>query len=288
MTLFHFDFGVIEPRMATTPSAIVLAGNGVNCEMETAFACKSAGFSRVDVVTVWELLDGEARLDPYHLLVLPGGFMDGDDLGSAKAQANRLLYSKVKKTGNAVIEQFLEFIRSAKLILGICNGFQLMVKLGLLPGFDDIYTTQQVTLAHNDSGRFEDRWVWLKANAASACIFTKGIERVYLPVRHGEGKFVAANKEVLNRLKSANQVAFTYIDPATSTPTLSYPDNPNGSQHAVAGICDPTGRVFGLMPHPEGYLDRTNHPRWTREDLPEEGMGLKLFVNACEYVKKNL
>jgi phosphoribosylformylglycinamidine synthase len=272
--------------MPDKPSAIVLAGNGTNCEIESAHACRLGGFKRVDIVTLWEILDGEASLDTYDFCVLPGGFLDGDDLGSAKAQANRLLHSKVGPTNEQVIEQFLRFIAAGKLMLGICNGFQLMVKLGLLPGFDDNYTGQVVTLTHNDSGRFEDRWVWLNTNAQSPCVFTKGIDSIYLPVRHGEGKFVANDKSILTRLKDSNQVVFCYMDPTSGSPTISYPDNPNGSMHAIAGICDTTGRVFGLMPHPEAYLHRTNHPRWTREELPEDGMGLKLFVNACKYLTK--
>lgn len=274
--------------MAKKASAIVLAGNGVNCEMETAHACKLGGFDTVDIVNVWELLEGEVSLEPYDLLALPGGFLDGDDLGSARAQANRLKKSRVTRTNEPIIDQFTTHIKKGKLVIGICNGFQLMVKLGLLPGFDSDYTTQQVTLTHNDSGRFEDRWVWLKANEKSPCVFTRGVNRVYYPIRHGEGKFVTLNKDVLNRLKENNQVVFNYVDALSDTPTVTYPENPNGSQFAIAGICDPTGRVFGLMPHPEAYLHRTNHPRWTREELPEEGMGLRLFKNACHYVTENL
>jgi phosphoribosylformylglycinamidine synthase len=273
--------------MGTNCSAIVLAGNGTNCERETAQACRLGGFEKVDIVTIWELLDGEANLEHYHFLALPGGFLDGDDLGSAKAQANRILYSKVRRTGEPLIHQFLKFIHDGKLILGICNGFQLMVKLGLLPGFEGNYTRQLVTLTHNDSGKFEDRWVWLKANTASPCVFTRGVDASYFPVRHGEGKFIALDKEILNQLKERNQVVYQYMDPTTGTPTINYPDNPNGAQFAVAGICDPSGRIFGLMPHPEAYLHRTNHPRWTREELPEDGEGLKIFANACAFAKAN-
>jgi len=280
--------GEMQELMPDTPSAIVLAGNGVNCEMETAHACRLAGFSPVDIVTVWELIDGEASLDRYDFLCLPGGFLDGDDLGSAKAQANRLLHSTVRTSNEPLVRQFIRFIEAGKLVLGICNGFQLMVKLGLLPGIDGDYTRQLVTLTHNDSGRFEDRWVWLRANHQSPCVFTKGIDTAYLPVRHGEGKFVAGNKEVLNAMKEGNQIVFYYMDPSSGAPTISYPDNPNGSQHAIAGICDATGRLFGLMPHPEAYLHRTNHPRWTREELPDEGMGLCLFANAFEFIKHAL
>jgi phosphoribosylformylglycinamidine synthase len=271
--------------MSGNPSVIVLAGNGTNCENESAAACKAGGFTKIDIVTVWEILAGEATLDQYDFCVMPGGFLDGDDLGSARAQANRLKHSRAAVSNEPVIEQILRFIDSGKLLLGICNGFQLMVKLGLLPGFDGKYTEQSVTLSHNDSGRFEDRWVWLKANPQSPCIFTKGIDTVYYPVRHGEGKFTAKEKSVLERLRQENLVVFNYMDPSTGSSTISYPDNPNGSMHAIAGICDPTGRVFGLMPHPEAYLHRTNHPRWTREELPEEGMGVKIFSNAYDYLK---
>lgn len=274
--------------MSKYASAIVLAGNGTNCEIETAHACSISGFANVDIVTIWELIAGEKTLNDYDFMCLPGGFLDGDDLGSAKAQANRLLHSTVKKTGLPLFEQFLSFIDDGKLVLGICNGFQLMVKLGLLPAFDQKYSSQEMTLTFNDSGRFEDRWVWLKANPNAPCIFTKGVDTLYLPVRHGEGKFVAKNSAALERLRADNQVVLAYVDPETRKPTTKYPENPNGSQLAIAGICDPTGRLFGLMPHPEAYLHKTNHPRWTRENLPEEGMGCIIFKNACTYIQKNI
>ena len=265
-------------------SAIVLAGNGTNCEMETAQACRMAGFPKVDIVTVWELVSGDASLDVYDFFCLPGGFLDGDDLGSAKAQANRFLHTVVAKSGQPLFKQVITFIQNGKLILGICNGFQLMVKLGLLPALDGNFT-QQVTLTNNDSGRFEDRWVWLKANAASPCIFTKGIDQLYLPVRHGEGKFVARDKEVIESLKSNNQIVFTYVEAGSpQVPSMKYPDNPNGSQLSIAAVCDPSGRLFGMMPHPEAFLHKTNHPRWTREQMPDEGMGPRLFKNAYEYI----
>jgi phosphoribosylformylglycinamidine synthase len=254
--------------------------------METAHACRLGGFGTVDIVTIWELVSGDTSLDPYDFLCLPGGFLDGDDLGSAKAQANRLLHTVVKKTGKPLFEQFSTFIGNGRLILGICNGFQLMVKLGLLPSLGGA-STQQVTLTNNDSGRFEDRWVWLKANPASPCVFTQGVDTVYLPVRHGEGKFVARDREVLGALRAHNQVVFSYVDPETQAPTMKYPDNPNGSQLSIAGICNATGRLFGLMPHPEAFTHRTNHPRWSRENLPDEGMGPQLFRNARDYIAKN-
>ena len=267
--------------------SIVLSGNGVNCEMEMAHACRLAGSDEVDICHISELIYGEKKLNDYHFLNLPGGFLDGDDLGSAKANANRLRYITVKKTGETIFEQILNFIHEGKLILGVCNGFQLMVKLGLLPGFDGDYQTQQVTLTFNDSGRFESRWVYLRVEKHTPCIFTRGIEKLYLPVRHGEGKFYPANTAVLKRLRQRHHVVLQYATPGF-TPTHEYPLNPNGAVDAIAGICDETGRLFGLMPHPEAYLHYTNHPRWTREKLPEEGMGLAVFRNAVEYIRKNL
>jgi phosphoribosylformylglycinamidine synthase len=265
--------------------AIVITGNGTNCEMETAHACRLAGFDTIDIVHISELLTGTKRLDDYDFLNLPGGFLDGDDLGSAKAGANRLLHARVSGNGERLFDQLLRFIAAGKLIIGICNGFQLLVKLGVLPGLDGIYDRQQVTLTFNDSGRFEDRWVYLRGNEKSPCVFTRGIAGIYLPVRHGEGKFMTDNAVILDTIKAKNLIALQYSDATYSGATMDYPANPNGSTDAIAGICNETGRIFGLMPHPEAYLHRTNHPRWTREELPEEGMGLALFKNAAAFLK---
>jgi phosphoribosylformylglycinamidine synthase len=253
--------------------------------METAHACRLAGFDTVDIVHISDLLTGCKRLDDYHFLNLPGGFLDGDDLGSAKAGANRLLHARVSENGERLYDQFQRFIQSGKLIIGICNGFQLLVKLGVLPGLNGIYDRQTVTLTFNDSGRFEDRWVYLRGNAASPCVFTRSIAGIYLPVRHGEGKFMTRNETIMEEIKSKDLIALQYSDPAYERETMDYPANPNGSALGIAGICDETGRIFGLMPHPEAYLHRTNHPRWTREELPEEGMGLSLFRNAATFLR---
>lgn len=271
--------------MAKQVRAMVITGYGTNCEVEMAHACRLAGADGVDIVHTSELIYGEKSLDDYDFLNLPGGFLDGDDLGSAKAGAHRIRHARVKTTGEFLFDQFRRFITAGKLILGVCNGFQLMVKLGLLPGFDGDYTTQSCTLTFNDSGRFEDRWVYLKVNPASPCIFTRGIDGLYLPVRHGEGKFIPGGEDTRRRLHEENHIVVQYSDPTYTAATMDYPENPNGSVDAVAGICDPTGRLFGLMPHPEAYLHRTNHPRWTRETLPEEGMGLILFKNAVAYLR---
>ena len=269
--------------------AIVITGNGTNCEMEAAQACRLGGFDEVAIAHISDLLSGETKLDDFHFLNLTGGFLDGDDLGSAKAQANRLKHAVVAGEGTHLVDQFRRFIADGKLILGVCNGFQLMVKMGLLPGFNGDYFTQSVTLTFNDCGRFQDRWVYLKNNPSSPAIFTKGIGKgIYLPMRHGEGKLVAESPAVLERLENANLAVFKYSTPDYSQPTMEFPLNPNGSDHAIAGLCDETGRLMGLMPHPEAYLHRINHPRWTREELPEEGAGVILFRNAAEYVKSSL
>jgi phosphoribosylformylglycinamidine synthase len=159
-----------------------------------------------------------------------------------------------------------------------------MIKLGLLPSLEGNYTGQSATLTYNDSGRFEDRWVYLKANAKSPCVYTRGIDISYLPVRHGEGKFIPQNTSILRQIEAKNICAFQYCG-SDGQPAMDYPANPNGSINSIAGICDESGRLFGLMPHPEAYLYRVNHPRWTREKLPEEGHGLLIFRNAVNFIR---
>jgi phosphoribosylformylglycinamidine (FGAM) synthase-like amidotransferase family enzyme len=269
--------------------SIVVTGYGTNCEMEMAHGCRLGGAEIVDIVHMSELLNGKRQLDDYHFLNLPGGFLDGDDLGSAKAAANRIRYASVAGSGERFYDQILRFIQAGKLILGVCNGFQLMVKLGLLPNLEGKKEPEQeATLTSNDSGRFEDRWVYLKVNPRSRCIFTKGLKGVYLPVRHGEGKFIPRDEKVQKELKEKELITLQYSDEAFKEPCMDYPCNPNGATEAIAGICDPTGRLMGMMPHPEAYLHRTNHPRWTRQELPEEGMGVAFFKNAVDYIRNHL
>ena len=254
------------------PRVLVLLAAGINCDRETAFAFEQAG-AVAERVHINDLVLGLKTLREYQILVLPGGFSFGDDIASGKVLANKLKY----KLGEGIEE----FRSQGKLILGICNGFQVLVKLGLLPGLGGDYQTQKVTVTFNDSGRFEDRWVYLKVNKKSSCIYTRGLEKLlYLPVRHGEGKFVAEEK-LLKSLEQKGQTVARYVDERGNFG--DYPINPNGSMDHVAGICDEAGLIFGLMPHPEGYIRRTQHPRWTREKLPEEGDGLAIFRNAVEY-----
>jgi len=270
--------------MANKVKAIILTGNGTNCEMEMAHACKLAGADRYDIVHISQILYGEKRLADYNFLNLPGGFLDGDDLGSAKAGANRFLHAPIADASEMLIEELLKFIHAGGLILGVCNGFQLMVKLGLLPALGGNYTQQSTTLTFNDSGRFEDRWVYLKANDQSPCVFSRGLDVVYYPVRHGEGKFIPESLALLEEIEKKNLVVLRYATPEGKL-TMEYPQNPNGSALAIAGLCNESGRLFGLMPHPEAFLHRTNHPRWTREALPEEGQGLAIFKNAVKFIK---
>ena len=251
-----------------------------------AYACRLGTVDDVEIVHISSLLEGEKHLEEYDILCLPGGFLDGDDMGAAKASANRFRYRKIKGKGTVLLDEIIRFVSEGHLVFGVCNGFQLLVKLGLLPGNEGGKKLQQtVTLTHNDSGKFEDRWVSLKINAASPCVFTKGMTRAYLPIRHGEGKFYPASPAVLDEIKRSHLDVMAYIDPVSEDTTATYPFNPNGSVDAIAALCDPTGRVFGMMPHPEAFLHRTNHPRWTREVLPEEGQGVLFFRNAVDYLR---
>jgi phosphoribosylformylglycinamidine synthase len=269
--------------------AVVISGNGTNCEREVANACRLAGADIVDIVHVAELISGRVRLDDYHFLNLAGGFLDGDDLGSAKAGANRLAHAAIKDSQETLSDQLQRFIADGKLVMGVCNGFQLMTKMGLLPALRGDYRRQTATLTFNDGGRFEDRWCYLKVDRESPCVFTRGIDGLYLPVRHGEGKFIVENHHVLQEMEDKHLAVVKYSDATYRTAVIDYPLNPNGSVASIAGICDESGRLFGLMPHPEAYVHRTHHPRWTREpDLKEEGMGLWLYNNAIKYIREKL
>jgi phosphoribosylformylglycinamidine synthase I len=260
------------------PKVIVLRTAGTNCDYETVYGFQIAG-GDVDLIHINQLIRKEKELSAYQILALPGGFSYGDDIAAGKILANELKYR--------LREPIEQFVADGKLIIGICNGFQVMVKAGLLPGFNGISQTQEATLYTNDSGKFEARWVYLKHIDNGKCVFTRNIKEViYLPVAHGEGKFTTINEKVLDDLEANDQVVFKYVDRENNFD--GYPWNPNGSDRHIAGICDITGRIFGLMPHPERHLSKYNHPRWTRENLDEEGDGVKIFRNAVEYVQQEL
>jgi phosphoribosylformylglycinamidine synthase I len=248
---------------------LILRAPGTNCDMETAFAFERAG-AQVDLVHVDELIHRQKSLSNYQIMVIPGGFTYGDDISVGKILANELKL----KLGNEV----QKFVDDGRLILGICNGFQVLAKAGMLPEPKGD-KSQSLTLASNDSGKFECRWVYLRANKTSPCIFTRGIDLMYLPVAHGGGKVVIES----GTLEELN-VALYYAD-ETGDIQAGYPHNPNGSVNNIAGICDTTGRIFALMPHPERFIRWTQHPRWTREPRRDYGDGFPVFLNAVEWAK---
>ena len=248
---------------------VVLRAPGTNCDAEAVFAFQQAG-AEVTSVHVNRLIRREQRLSDYQIMVIPGGFTYGDDIAAGKVLANELRL----KLG----EDIIRFIETGGLILGICNGFQVLVKAGILPE-PSAEGSPRLTLTANDSGRFECRWVHLAVNKQSPCVFTEGIDRLYLPVAHGEGK-VVADPGVLPELN----VALYYTDEHGSS-EAGYPHNPNGSVNNIAGICDSSGRVFALMPHPERHIRGTQHPQWTRQGAKEYGDGFQIFLNAVRWAK---
>ena len=282
---------------------LILSGYGTNCERETQFACERAGAAvragAVEVRHISEIYEGGIPLKEYSFLVMIGGFMDGDDLGGGRACANRFRYRRLpgRVGGGTFLERLQEFIADGRLVLGICNGFQVLVKLGILPGsgrLDEPYrpvhidATQTVSLTSNARGRFEDRWIHLRIDPASPCIYTKGLEHLDLPVRHGEGRIVGHSEADLAKLVEGHLTPMRY-SLEDGTPTVEYPANPNGSAFGIASLCNASGTVMGLMPHPEGFNHYTNHPQWTRKAFPpdpenEDGDGLALFRNAYAYL----
>jgi phosphoribosylformylglycinamidine synthase len=274
-------------RIRSSPKALVLTGFGLNCDWETTHALELAG-AEARRVHINQLLLGEkigeiASLDDYQIFAFIGGFSWGDDHGAGVIFASKLLYN--------IGEEILRFIEKGNLVIGICNGFQAMVNLGLLPGFDGDYRSRKVALIGNDCGNFRDQWVHLKVETSSPCVFTRGLKNLELPVRHGEGKFYA-EESVIKNLEENHQVVVRYGDSEGKSADGRFPENPNGSLKDIAGICDSTGRVFGIMPHPEAFNHWTNHPDWTRlkehyrrrgEPYPQEGFGIKIFRNAVEY-----
>ena len=262
-----------------TPRVLILRAPGSNCDQETAFAFQTAG-ARPEVVHLNRLLEKPALAADYQILGIPGGFSYGDDISAGRIFGNQIRHH--------LFDTLQEFRAAGKLILGVCNGFQILIKSGIL--LPDRADEPQATLTLNDSGKFEDRWVWLRT-ASSKCVFLQGIESMYLPIAHAEGKFIARDAGTLDALNAAGQLALRYDQSRdgssadvslTSDGLLPYPLNPNGAQRNVAGLCDDTGRVFGLMPHPERHIDPTHHPRWTREPR-DRGDGLAVFENAVKF-----
>lgn len=257
-----------------TPKALVLRAAGTNCDRETQFALAQAGF-QAERVHVFRLMENPAAMKDYQFLVIPGGFSYGDDVAGGKILANQMIHH--------LAEALNEFVAAGKLVLGICNGFQAMIKAGLLPWakVDGATANHDATLTWNDSGRFEDRWVHLRADS-DKCVFLPAGTIVALPIAHGEGKFIPQDQKVLDTLRANGQIAVRYVD-AAGRPG-PYPINPNGSVDDIAGLCDPTGRVMGLMPHPERFVDVTQHPQWTRGKVTRAD-GAIFFRRAFEALR---
>jgi len=257
----------------TTPRVLILRSPGTNCNDETAHAFSLAG-GEPEQVHIHSLLQSPQRLDDFQIFCLPGGFSYGDDIAAGRVLGNQVRLQ--------LAEACRKFRDDGKLVLGICNGFQVLLKTGLLDVEDDGGPT--ATLTRNDCGRYEARWVRLAASPGD-CVFLSGLDALELPIAHAEGKFVARDATALNQLEQAGQLVLRYtsFNPGGATNgRVAYPENPNGSQDNIAGISDKTGRVLGLMPHPERFVDATQHPQWTRREISRPD-GLPLFENAVRY-----
>lgn len=276
--------------MSSDVKILVLTGYGLNCDIETAHAFFLAG-AAARRVHINALLSKTVSLDDFHIMAFVGGFSWGDDHGAGVIQAHRMK--------SRIGEDLFRFVDRGGLIIGICNGFQTLVNMGLLPGITAGETghDRSVALIANDCGNFRDDWVRLSVDPASPCVFTRGMTLLELPIRHGEGKFYC-DKPALKTLGSGNQLVLRYADKTGNPANGRFPENPNGSIDDVAGICDPTGRVFGLMPHPEAYVHFTSHPDWTRRKVlarraghpfPDASVtdGLRLIQNGVEYVRQS-
>lgn len=266
---------------------LVLTGFGINCEEETAAAYQLAG-AEAAIIHFNQVLVNGYSIHQYDILHFPGGFSFGDDLSSGKVMANKIRYKKLPN-GKTLLEEIKTFLTEGKFVMGICNGFQMLVRLGLLPN-TNLAFEQQSTLTHNDSAKYEDRWVYCKVNPYSESPFLKDIDVIPLPVRHGEGKLVFGNDTMrqIVKTKALNCLSYCLED---GSPVEGYPANPNGSELDCAGLCDPTAQVFGLMPHPEAFLSLYNHPNWGQlkrknPAISEAGAGLKIFKNIVQHIAK--
>lgn len=258
-------------------NALVLRAPGTNCDQETARAWQMAG-ANPEIWHFHQLIDSPQSLEKFQILTFPGGFSYGDDLG-----AGRVWSARIHQHLNETLRTFVD---RGGLILGICNGFQVLVATGLLPDGARADMKPTASLTYNTSGQFESRWVDMSVSSSKS-VFLTGIEKISMPSAHGEGRFMTATHNELDTLQANGQVVLQYVDQSTGKPTECYPLNPNGSPRGVAGVCDPTGRILGLMPHPERFVSPLHHPNWTRfpkDQLPPAD-GLKLFQNAVNCLK---
>ena len=265
-----------------TPKTLIIRTAGTNCDRELAHAFEVAGATAV-TIHLNRLMDEPYLLEEVDLIGLPGGFSYGDDIAAGRIFANQIRHRLFGPLCRAV--------RRGVPVIGICNGFQVLVKLGLLPDPPDDddaeRAQQQVTLGQNTNGRFIDCWVDLTVDPQSNCIWTRGLDRIELPIAHGEGRFVVRSPDVLDRLRANGQVVLRYTRQTDfgEQQDLARGGNPNGSMDDIAGICDRSGLVLGLMPHPERYTDYTHHPQWSRERPNSMPHGLRMIRLAVEYVR---
>lgn len=252
---------------------LILRAAGTNCDLETQRAWEMAG-ALAERVHVRRLLERPALLDDYQVLTIPGGFSYGDDIAAGRILAAQL--------GRHLVEHVRSFIAASRLVLGICNGFQVLTSMGLLP-FQTLAGGRVCTIAPNDPPGFQDRWVNLRA-ATDRCVFLETGHEYEMPIAHGEGRIIFTSNEILERVTQGGQGALCYVaSPPDAGVTPGAPVNPNGSVADLAGLCDETGRVLGLMPHPERFIDYTQHPCWTARPKREAGDGLAIFRRAVEY-----
>lgn len=270
-----------------TVRALIITGFGINCEEELAAAYRMAG-AKATIVHLNDILIDDFSIHSFDILNFPGGFSFGDDIASGKVLSNKVKYKRLR-SGQTFLDVLKQFLADGKYILGICNGFQVLVKLGLLPNVTGDMT-QEVTLTRNDSGKYEDRWCYCNVAPNTQTPFLKGIVRLYLPVRHGEGKLIIKNDTLRQAIQAQGLNCLTYTD-ANGVPNAAYPINPNGAELNCAGLTDASGQILGLMPHPEAHLSLYNHPNWgqlTRQDphRSEGGDGLRLFINIVQHVAR--
>jgi len=249
--------------------SLIITGFGINCEVEMGTAYRNAG-ATINIVHFNDLIVGKVSLHDYQILNFPGGFSFGDDIASGKVMSNKIKY-KTMQNGKTFIEEIDQFLKNGNYIMGVCNGFQMLVQLGLLPNIQGDYTPE-TSLEKNDSGKYEDRWIQVKINSNTQSPFLKGIDTLSLPVRHGEGKLVIKDAKTKQQIIDNQLIAMQYVD-ESGNPTSEYPLNPNGADLAIAGLVNATGQVFGLMPHPEAFMSFYNHPAWN--DMKSKGITLE-------------
>ena len=266
------------------PLTLVITGYGINCEEETAYAFKIAG-AETAIVHINDIIENKRMLKDYRIMMFPGGFSYGDDTGSGKALANRIK--------NNLSDEIMEFMKRDTLMLGICNGFQVLVNLGVVPAADGFNGKSQAALEYNKSFRYQCRWIDVMVEKDSPCVFTRGIDRMHIPVAHGEGNFYAP-EDVMQKINSGNLATMRYIKPEGTPAQCEFPYNPNGSVMDIASVCSPDGRIMGMMPHPERGMFFTQRDDWTLqreayrrrgEDIPEYSEGIQIFKNAVSYFK---